>query len=189
MRRMVFILPALLLSLLAWLLISPSSASAFPPLRGLPAPAQQGVCNPLGMAYCANWNYYTEARAAVNWSDTHPYSWQRWPVPYPSSSSWNSLRYYHVIYVIKYSTPGEGTHVWKYGITRQVPWTNRARYGRYDCQAWFGPWSRTRCSQDWVAVSNYQHGWYWARYVEASMVKKYQRAHHVCPPGQRISCR
>jgi hypothetical protein len=152
------------------------------------APAGGG-CSPLGVPYCSNRAYAQGNRAAWQWSNQHPSRSQRWPVPYPASTSWNLWRYYHTVYVVRYAKPGQSSQVWKYGITRQVPYSLRANEGRRTCQLHFGLLSKTRCSFNWIAVTNYNHGFYWARYMEASRIKQYENTHWQCPPGQKYSCR
>lgn len=187
--RLRLLLAAVVLGLLGSL--SAVSASATPvtnvvPL--LPAPHNMG-CNPLGVPFCSHgYNQELANEVAWHWSDTHTHLWQRRPVPYPSN--YNYLRYYHTVYVVEYQYRDARRQVWKYGITRQTPYTDRANVGRRDCERFFGTNSGYRCTVNWLAVTNFNHGWYWARYLEASLIKQWNLHHpgQRCPRGQYYSC-
>jgi hypothetical protein len=170
-------------------------------LAGVPVTAdasptvQKGTCSPHSFTYCANKAWGRTTSDAWSWGRNHPQRSQRRPVPYPASTSWNLWRSYHVVYVITYQpkgTYGPSTAVWKYGITRQDPWTNRAKAGVRTCRNYSKAIPST-CDYHWLAVTNKSHGFYYARFMEAGLIKKWNlrwgSAASPCPPGQRFSCR
>ena len=93
-----------------------------------------------------------------------------------TAEKYRSTKY--TVYVMHYNR----TSVWKYGITRQKPWTKRAQRQMPRCQSGWGGCSyrKVRTVRGWVA----------ARRLERRLIVHYARRHGgLCPPGQRISCR
>lgn len=125
------------------------------------------------------WGYAKAVKASWKWSVQHPRDSQRQPVPYPRKAKSPKDGRNHVVYVVFF----EQRKIWKFGITRHVPWTKRANEGRRACEKA----QRGSCRVDWVAVSDKR--FYNARFLEASLIKGYERDNDNCPPGQRTSCR
>lgn len=143
-----------------------------------------GVCNLNGHRYCVDRAWGPIVADAVTWSYAHTSRNERRPVPYPTRATLIGVfADYHVVYRVSY-TGREGSLTWKFGITRQERWQDRANVGRRDCAKKHGS-----CRIQAIAETGKSDGYYWARLVEASMIKQYERANGVCPPGQRKSCK
>lgn len=144
-----------------------------------PTPVK-GLCYLGRRTYC----YQTEqwavrGRAAIKWSMDHPSRADRAPVPYPARRTGPHQHY--VVYLVRTGTGA----IYKYGITRVDPWTSRANIGRRNCN---NDKRFSACTREWVAVTQNTDGFFWARYLESSLIKRYERAVGACPPGQSKSC-
>lgn len=194
-------------TLLAVLVGSPAPALAAPPLNPNNL-AIQGTCVPLKgpghipISYCTNSELSNiDLRGALDWADDHTSKHDRSPVPFPGQGSKdsNNNKYTYVVYVVRYRHILEKgyPHLWKYGITRQDPYTKRSSDGVRECNHTSPIEEHTRiCADNWVsghANDSYGgHGYkpyYQARYFEASLIKQWSRKHgDKCPPGAK-SCK
>jgi len=147
-------------------------------------------------SYCKNPTYSKRLNAATKWSKKHPKKSDRNPVPYPTQEAKDSKnnKKAWVVYIVTYTKPLVDDHVrlWKYGITSQDAFTKRSAEGARACNRGL---SRI-CDHTYVAATEQGSGayqylapYYRARYWEASLIKRWSRAHHdKCPPGA-LSCK
>lgn len=174
----------LAVGLLATLLIAPANAVArIDPDQNLKI---QGICNPGKNNYCPASAFWRRVSVrALAWAKAHPSRADRRPVPFPTKPrSEYSNNFYVVYHVYGYNSANQ-SKTWKIGITRVNPWRSRAAVGRRNCER--DP-RFSRCKEVPVAVTQRIDGGYYARLLEASLIKDYQRRFRVCPPGQVKSC-
>jgi hypothetical protein len=145
-------------------------------------------------------DFRSESMWAINWANYHTSRSDRRPVPFPGLGDGGGgtlAMLPHTTYVVTYSGasknfigPVRKNKIWKYGITSVPHYQSRANVGRSACNAYMKKHHlRQDCTRTWVAVNLATFGWDNARYLEASLIKEYERSHGQCPPGQRISCR
>ncbi|MGX6606161.1 RHS repeat-associated core domain-containing protein [Micromonosporaceae bacterium Da 78-11] len=98
-------------------------------------------------------------------------------VAFPSAWAKSAMRYrwtlYHV-YAIFRIYP---YRIWKYGITRQVPWVKRPAGQLSSCRK---DYKGSDCGYYSVIAVN---GWYKARFAEALLMSAYALRHGKCPDG------
>jgi hypothetical protein len=144
--------------------------------------------------------YASDSMFAISWAQKHTKKSERDPVPFPSLGDGGGGKLAmlpHTVYVVYYTTakkdfvgPVQADHIWKYGITSIPHWQDRANVGRGQCNKWEkAKGYRQECRMSYVSVNQATYGWDFGRFMEASLIKDYQRANGVCPPGQPSSCR
>lgn len=97
-----------------------------------------------------------------------------------ATAAWRYKFTSYVVYKIFWKTGIFGLfhHVWKYGITRQVPWTKRP-------QSQLGTCEKDRGHECGYRAMKYVMGWLNARTEEAKLAFAYVLLHGDCPPGMR----
>jgi large repetitive protein len=99
-------------------------------------------------------------------------------VPKVNTDSRSAKELRNTPYVV-YEIRGPSDETWKYGITRQSPWTKRTNPQLSKCSVYYGG----VCT---AHVVKRVTGWAAARFVERGLFLKYQSAHQgQCPPGAR----
>lgn len=131
-------------------------------------------------AYCTHAIYAKVVNASWRWAVNHPNASDRRPVPFPAKGASPNDGKNRVVYVVWF----DGNKVWKFGQTEQRPWTKRANEGKRTCEK---SKEGRECWVDWMATTNKRYSN--ARFLEASLIKAYERDKGRCPPGQRVSCR
>jgi hypothetical protein len=184
--------------------LTPGASAAPPP--PVSAAVMQATVTPkiqaarASVPYAAFGKTAQDSQWALDWSIAHPKKSQRNPVPYPWLG-WDGggdlANLPHTTYAVYYTTvskdfvgPVHANKVWKYGITSIPHYQTRANVGRSACNKWAkARGDRQECRRTWVSVSQANFGWDYGRFMEASLIKEYQRKYGVCPPGQSKSCR
>jgi hypothetical protein len=109
-------------------------------------------------------------------------------IPYPDSRSKTATTYAKTPYRVYeiYGTslgPGFYHETWKYGITRQLIYSQRPERQLKYCTAYYGPRFLLggKCTYRWMWIGI---GWLQARTIEASLTLLYAITHNgYCPPG------
>ncbi|BCJ51803.1 hypothetical protein Asp14428_32780 [Actinoplanes sp. NBRC 14428] len=100
-------------------------------------------------------------------------------IPFPNYAAWAARAFRYVLYAVYVIYNVFTGAIWKFGITRQVPWTKRVNRQLPKCKRYFG----SGCAG---SVLKWTIGWGSARTWEARYFAAYVAAHHHCPPGARL---